>query len=297
MIVMMNKYYLTAFIGLMFTIHNSLAAGDIEAGKSVYDGVCAACHGSGIPGIPQFGDATAWSARIKLGKETLYEHAIHGFKGKSGMPMPARGGKPDLTDDEVKAAVDYLITNIQGTQAERSADTGKQQAQVCAACHGADGNSTTPAWPKLAGQHADYIIKQLKDFQEGNRINALMSPIAKSMSEEEMASWAGVFSSQKIKHGTADPAMLGLGKKIYRSGNSDAGVPACLACHGPTGRGNPSSNYPALAGQHAVYTESQLNAFRADIRSNDVNEVMRSVVDRMSDEEINAVSEYIQGLH
>jgi len=297
MIVMMNKYYLTAFIGLMFTLHNSLAAGDINAGKTVYDGVCAACHGSGIPGIPQFGDTTAWSARIKLGKETLYEHAIYGFKGNSGMPMPAKGGKPDLTDDEVKAAVDYLITNSQGTQAEGSADTGKQQAQACAACHGADGNSTTPAWPKLAGQHAGYIIKQLKDFQEGNRTNALMSPIAKNMSEEEMTSWAGVFSSQKIKHGTADPAMLGLGKKIYRAGNSDAGVPACLACHGPTGRGNPAANYPALAGQHAVYTESQLNAFRADTRSNDVNETMRSVVDRMSDEEINAVSEYIQGLH
>lgn len=298
MIVMMNKYYLTAFIGLTFSIHNSLAAGDTDAGKPVYDGVCAACHDSGIPGIPQFGDTAAWSARIKLGKATLYEHAIHGFKGSSGMPMPARGGKPDLTDDQVKAAVDYLIAHSQGTGAMAgSADPAKQQSQACAACHGADGNSTTPAWPKLAGQHADYIVKQLKDFQDGNRTNALMSPIAKNMSEDEMTSWAEVFSGQKIKHGTVDPTRLELGKKIYRGGDSDAGVPACLACHGPTGRGNPAARYPALAGQHAVYTESQLNAFRADTRSNDINAVMRSVVDRMSDDEIKAVSQYIQGLH
>lgn len=296
----MNKHLLTGLIGLFFTMYCNLVSGD--TGKTVYEGVCAACHGSGIPGIPQFGDASAWGERIKLGKETLYEHAIHGFTGNSGMPMPARGGKPELSDDEVKAAVDFMITHSEeGAQVESSASpgapAGQQSTEACAACHGKDGNSTNPVWPKLAGQHADYIIKQLKDFQEGKRSNPLMSPVAENLTEQDMQSLADTFSSMKIKHGQADPEKLNLGKKIYRAGNSDAGVPACLACHGPTGHGNPAANYPVLAGQHAAYTELQLNAFRADTRTNDANATMRNVVDRMSDDEIKAVSQYIQGLH
>ena len=296
----MNKYHLSVLAGLLLNLHCSVVSGD--TGKTVYEGVCAACHGSGIPGIPQLGDAAAWTDRIKLGNETLYEHAIHGFTGNSGMPMPARGGKPDLSDDEVRAAVDYMITNSkEGAQPETTATTttaaGQHSIEACAACHGSDGNSTNPAWPKLAGQHADYIIKQLNDFKEGKRSNPLMSPVAENMSEQDMQSLADTFASKEIKHGQADPEKLILGKKIYRAGNSDAGVPACLACHGPTGRGNPSANYPALAGQHAAYTELQLNAFRDDTRTNDANAAMRNVVDRMSDDEIKAVSQYIQGLH
>lgn len=296
----MNKYHLSVLTGLFFTLYCGLVSGD--TGKTVYESVCVACHGSGIPGIPQFGNASAWADRIKLGKETLYEHALLGFTGKSGMPMPARGGKPDLSDDEVKAAVDYMITHSEeGAQVETTTTTdtsaGQQSIEACAACHGADGNSTNQVWPKLAGQHADYIIKQLNDFKEGKRSNPLMSPVAENLTEQDMQSLADTFSSKKIKHGKTDPEKLNLGKKIYRAGNSNAGVPACLACHGPTGRGNPAAKYPALAGQHAEYTELQLNAFRADTRTNDANATMRNVVDRMSDDEIKAVSQYIQGLH
>lgn len=176
-------------------------------------------------------------------------------------------------------------------------NAGKQKAQVCAACHAVDGNSTNPVWPKLAGQHAGYISKQLKDYQAGNRENAQMSPMAANLSEEDIANLAAYFASQKIKHGKTDPGMLDLGGKIYRAGNIDAGVPACLACHGPTGRGNPAAQYPALGGQYAAYIQTQLKGFREDTRTNDTNEVMRTIVDRMTDEEIKAVSEYIQGLH
>ncbi|MEE9552595.1 MAG: c-type cytochrome [Gammaproteobacteria bacterium] len=181
--------------------------------------------------------------------------------------------------------------------AEGDPDVGKQKSQICAACHGADGNSTTPIWPKLAGQHTDYIIKQLQDFQSGTRKNAQMSPMTANLSEQDIADLAAYYSSQKAAHGTVDPSMLELGEKVYRAGNTDAGVPACVACHGPTGRGNPAAYYPALSGQHADYTQLQLNAFRDSKRTNDRSEVMRTVVGRMTGEEIKAVSEYIQGLH
>jgi len=299
----MQRKNLFIYLTLTFFLHNAYAEDSIDKGKATYETVCAACHGSGIPGIPQLGDGAAWTQRIEQGKETLYEHAINGFTGSSGMPMPARGSNPDLSDDEVKAAVDYIVANSEGSAPPTMqavpglADSSKQKSQTCAACHGADGNSTNPAWPNLAGQHANYIRKQLMDFKSGARVNAQMSPMVQGLSEEDMADLGTFYASQKSRQGKADSSMLQLGKKVYRAGNIEAGVPACLACHGPTGRGNPAAMYPALSGQHAAYTRSQLNAFRNDARANDSNEVMRSVVDRMTDEEVIAVSEYIQGLH
>ena len=174
---------------------------------------------------------------------------------------------------------------------------GKEKSTACAACHGVDGNSVNPVWPKLAGQHEEYIVKQLMDFKSGARENAQMSPIAAGLSDEDIRDLAAYFNSQKLKTGKTDPDALELGLTVYRAGNIEAGVPACMACHGPTGRGNPAAMYPSLSGQHAEYTRIQLNAFREDLRTNDVNEVMRTVVDRMSDEEIRAVAELLQGLH
>ena len=177
------------------------------------------------------------------------------------------------------------------------AAAGKQKAQTCAACHGLDGNSTNPVWPNLAGQHAEYLMKQLRDFKNGKRDNAQMSPMAANLSDQDMQDLAAHFSAQKAKPGTADPALVELGQKIYRAGNSEAGVPACMACHGPAGRGNPAALYPAVGGQHNAYSQSQLKAFREGLRTNDPKEIMRTIVGRMTDEEIKAVSEYIQGLH
>lgn len=174
---------------------------------------------------------------------------------------------------------------------------GKTLAAPCAACHGADGNSVNPTWPKIAGQHAEYTYKQLKDFKDGNRINAQMAPMVASLSEEDMADIAAYFSTQKTKKGAANPELIKLGEKIYRAGDAESGVAACIACHGPSGTGNPGALYPVLSGQHAEYTKIQLNAFKAGERGNDANEVMRTIAAPMTEAQIEAVSEYIQGLH
>lgn len=197
----------------------------------------------------------------------------------------------------------FLLTALslplfyQNTFAEGDIAAGKEKAMVCSACHGIDGNSSNPVWPKLAGQHEEYIVKQLMDFKAGNRENAQMQPMAANLGEQDMDDLAAYFSSQKTRWGTTDPDALELGQKIYRAGNMEAGVPACMACHGPTGRGNPAAKYPSLSGQFAEYTEAQLNAFRSKKRTNDINAVMRTIVGRMTHEEIKAVAQYIQGLH
>ena len=174
---------------------------------------------------------------------------------------------------------------------------GKEKSQVCAACHGADGNSVNPVWPKLAGQHPGYIFKQLKDFHSGARKNIQMTPLAASLSEEDMQDIAAYYSSQKIKIGYASPELLAVGEKLYRAGNASKGLPACMSCHGPNGAGNVAASFPALSGQHAEYTKIQLLAFRDNKRTNDFNTVMQIVSEKMTTDEIDAVANYIQGLH
>lgn len=174
---------------------------------------------------------------------------------------------------------------------------GKTLSQTCAACHNVDGNSLNPVWPKIAGQHTDYLVKQLKDFKEGKRVNSQMAPMVASLSDEDMEDIAAYFSSQTVKPGAANPELIEAGQKLYRAGDAKAGIPACMACHGPSGAGNPGALYPALAGQHAEYTILQLKAFKAEERNNDANKVMRLIAGPMTNAQIEAVSEYIQGLH
>ncbi len=174
---------------------------------------------------------------------------------------------------------------------------GKALSQTCAACHSVDGNSINPVWPKLAGQHAGYTAKQLQDFKEGKRINAQMAAMVAPLSDQDMTDLAAYFASQKIKTGSAKPELIESGQRIYRSGDSQAGIPACMACHGPAGEGNPGALYPSIAGQHAEYTAIQLKAFKSEERNNDENNVMRSISGPMTSAQIEAVSEYIQGLH
>jgi len=174
---------------------------------------------------------------------------------------------------------------------------GKEKSLVCAACHGADGNSVNPVWPKLAGQHQEYIFKQLKDFHSGARKNIQMSPLVASLSEEDMQDIAAYYSSQKTKIGDASTEFLTVGEKLYRAGDASKGLPACMSCHGPSGAGNPAASYPALSGQHAEYTKIQLLAFRDNKRTNDTNKTMQIVSEKMTTDEIDAISNYIQGLH
>ncbi len=173
---------------------------------------------------------------------------------------------------------------------------GKKKAAACASCHGPDGNSPNPEWPKLASQHARYIVKQLKDFKEGRRKNSLMSPMAAPLSDQDREDLAAYFASQPISPGEADPKLVKLGEKIWRGGNKKTGVSACMACHAPNGVGNPQANFPRLAGQHAKYVEIQLKAFRSGERANDAGKMMRNIAAKMTDEEIAAVASYVQGL-
>ncbi len=174
---------------------------------------------------------------------------------------------------------------------------GKEKSKTCAACHGADGNSVNPIWPKLAGQHPDYIFKQLKDFHSGARKNVQMNPLAATLNEEDMQDIAAYYSSQKTEIGYASAETLPLGEKIYRAGDANKGLPACMACHGPSGTGNSAAAFPAISGQHAEYTKIQLLSFRDNKRTNDTNKAMQIISEKMTTEEINAVANYIQGLH
>lgn len=177
-------------------------------------------------------------------------------------------------------------------------EAGQQKAAPCAACHGPDGNSTNGEWPKLAGQHPQYTEAQLKAFKEGKRQNPLMTPMAMGLSEEDMADLSAYFAKQRPQVGSADPELVEAGAKIYRGGNKESGVSACMACHGPRGSGNGPAGYPHIAGQHAAYTKLQLKAYRDGTRAGTpASQIMKSIATRMSNQEIEAVSSYIEGLH
>jgi cytochrome c553 len=191
-----------------------------------------------------------------------------------------------------------LALAVNGVQAAGNADEGKKQSAVCGGCHGPDGNSgINPLWPKLAGQHPSYIEKQLKDFQAGKRKNDLMSPMAAPLTAQGIADLAAYFSSQTRTIGAASAKLVKAGEKLYRGGNPNTGVAACMACHGPTGAGNPLAVFPSLAGQNAAYVEKALKDFRSGSRTNDNAQMMQGVVQRLTDDEIAAVAQYIQGLH
>lgn len=188
-------------------------------------------------------------------------------------------------------------------KAAAKADLAKGQqvyAQVCAACHGADGNSTIGANPKLAGQHADYLIKQLVEYtvkpgaQKAVRENNVMAGFAAALSDADRRNVAAFLAAQKPQPGVArNRDTLAQGQRIYRAGIADKAVPACSGCHSPNGAGIPSQ-YPRLAGQHAEYTEGQLKAFRDGVRRN--NATMSQIAARLSDAEIKALADYIAGL-
>jgi len=178
------------------------------------------------------------------------------------------------------------------------AAAGKAKAMVCAACHGMDGNSVNPDWPKLAGQHPEYAHKQLMDYKAKARNNALMAGQVAALSEQDMKNLAAHFASLTLKPGTppADAALAALGEQIYRAGNATSGVPACAACHGPHGKGNPGTPFPAIAGQHAKYAEVTLKAYKTGERANDPARMMRDVASKMTDQEIAAVAAFLQGV-
>lgn len=182
---------------------------------------------------------------------------------------PAKAAKPDLAKGEASYA-------------------------PCVACHGADGNSSTPAFPKLAQQHPQYIVKQLQEFKTGKRDNAVMKPFATALSDADMRNVAAWLASKQAKSGFAkDKDLVRLGERIYRGGIADRQITACAGCHSPNGAGIPAQ-YPRLSGQHAEYTVAQLTAFRDGVRKNGA--IMTQVAAKLNDREIKAVSDYMAGL-
>ena len=177
------------------------------------------------------------------------------------------------------------------------AQDAKTKAAVCAACHGPDGNSVNPDWPKLAGQHSQYIIMQLQEFKATQRKNVNMNAMAAPLSDQDMADVAAYFSSQAVKVGSVDAAAVAPGAALYRGGKPAAGVPSCQGCHGPNGAGNPGAQFPSLRGQHAKYTVTQLKAYKSGERNWGKASIMMAIASRLSDGEMEQLAAYIEGLH
>ncbi len=197
----------------------------------------------------------------------------------------------------IATAACLTLVTATNVLAAGSASAGKGKAAICATCHGADGNSPSSAFPKLAGQGEAYIVKQLNDFKSEARENAIMAPMVAALSEQDIADLAAYFSSNKITQGGTPEELLAAGKALYHGGNKGSGAPACMACHGPTGAGVPAAKWPALSGQHAAYIETQLKAFASGTRSNDPNSMMRDIASKLTADEVKAVAAYASGLH
>jgi cytochrome c553 len=200
-----------------------------------------------------------------------------------------------------------LSVTTMPANAEGNIEAGKEKSAACVACHGMDGNSFAPMWPKLAGQSPNYIKKQLTDFKAERRTDPSMAPMVKPLSEQDIKDLAAYFSSQTVKPGSSSqPDLVDLGKQIYRNGKKPQ-VTACVGCHGLKGKGNYVTltdigvssivEAPAIGSQHAEYITKQLKAFKDKSRANDVDNVMQKIVKGLNEQEIEAVAQYIAGLN
>ncbi len=184
--------------------------------------------------------------------------------------------------------------------ADGDIEAGERKATACIACHNKDGNSAFPEWPKIAGQYASYSNKQIHNFKIGKasgRANATMAGIVASLTDEDIADLGAYFASQVMSTGYAKADLVEKGQALYRGGDMERGIPACMACHGAQGLGIGSAKFPHLAGQHATYVEIQLKAFRSHERHNDLNGMMQNAAAKLTDEDIAAVASYIEGLY
>ncbi|HEX7342030.1 MAG TPA: c-type cytochrome [Rhodanobacteraceae bacterium] len=176
---------------------------------------------------------------------------------------------------------------------------GQTKAAVCGACHGIDGNSTDPTYPKLAGQNEHYIVEQLENFKSGRRKNPIMLGMASTLSATDMHDIAAYFASQTVQPGVADKTLAGPGGKLFREGDAQRGIPACMSCHEPDGRGNPGAPYPQIAGQHAQYVQQVLTAWKnGDTWGTSQHaQIMPSIAKKLTSKDILELASYIQGLH
>lgn len=190
------------------------------------------------------------------------------------------------------------LTGLEAHAQTGSIEAGQTKSVTCSACHGADGNSVTPMWPSLAGQSAPYIVRQLQAFRNGQRTDAGMRGFASTLSDQDMLDIAAYYAARTMTPKGAPPDSLTLGQQIYRGGVPDRSIPACIACHGPTGKGNPMAGFPRVSHQHSTYTATTLRAYAGGERRSDVavNQMMRNVAELLLDDEIDALAGYLQGL-
>jgi cytochrome c553 len=200
----------------------------------------------------------------------------------------------------LRAIASLLVLISLQAFAKGDAAAGQAKSAICAACHGVDGNSAVPNWPKLAGQHEKYLVRQVTLIKSGDRQVPEMLGIVPGLGDQDIEDLAAYFASHETTPGVADESKVTLGERIYRAGNAESGVPACMSCHGPAGEGNPLAGYPALAGQHSMYTNKMLTGFRAgeNYGEDDMpSGIMNGSASELNDEEIEAVASYIQGLY
>ena len=277
-------------------------------GKSLYQlgdesrsiGACIGCHGK-----EGHSEVLIYPNLAKQHPEYIAKQ-LHNFKNKTrsnNYAMSQFAG--NMTANDIADIAAYLkdpaaVANVKSHKVMPSAPVtaaviaGKTKSATCGACHGVDGNTTTPVYPKLAGQSADYIVKQLQDFKSGARKNATMAPMAAGLSEQDMQEIASYYSAQTLL--TTKKKGSDIGKKIYFGGHLKAKVTACAACHGADGRGMPNARFPVIAGQNKSYIKKQLTAFQKGKRHNDYNGMMQSVVAKLSKKDINELAKYIAAM-
>jgi cytochrome c553 len=211
---------------------------------------------------------------------------------------------PAAADTAAPTAAAPAATGPLDPFAHGTVQAGATKAAVCSACHGPNGNSANPEWPRLAGQSAVYIAQQLRLFRSGTRENPIMKPLAAGLSDQDISDLAVYYQAQTVAGLEADPSFWKAGSNLYRRGDKAREIPACIACHGPVGRGNIVGGYPALRAQQSVYVVKQLNDYASGARytgtnvsSADPNSVMMlTIAKRLTPEDIRNVASYVQGL-
>ena len=194
------------------------------------------------------------------------------------------------------ATLSSVLFSTAALAEEASVEKGQTKAVACAACHGANGNSVNPEWPSLAGLGADYISEQLHNFRAGKRVNAIMQGMAMALQEQDIPDVAAYFNSLPNTGLEAEPTYWEAGQKLYRAGDATRGIPACMACHGPTGYGNGPAKFPALRGQQPQYVVKQLTEYASGARGTGPNGIMQTIAKHLTPDDMRNVSTFVAGL-
>jgi cytochrome c553 len=274
------------------------------AGKSLYElgdesrsiGACSGCHGKD------------GNSKVLIYPNLAKQHAqyiekqLHAFKDNSRTNFAMNQFAGAMTDEEISDIGAYFsdtkaVANVKARRVKSAAPVteaviaGKAKSAVCAACHGAEGNSLVPMYPNLAGQSADYLTKQLKEFKNGIRKNAVMAGMVATLSEQDMVEISAYYSTQKENVGTGDGSAIG--RKLYFNGNAAKGITACVACHGVNGKGMPKAGFPAIASQNSAYLTAQLNNFKSMTRENDRNGMMRNIAKKLKKNDVEELVKFM----